>query len=581
MIGAVHSYHDGTKHHFNRFARSLGYLDWASQPNPFRSFAGATEHALYPRRDAAGSALHSPDSAIPPSSASGRPVPVEGRNPDSAMEIGDLLRHSLGLSAWKQFRESRWSLRVNPSSGNLHPTEAYLVAGAVAGVSDAPAVYHYAPDRHALEQRCIVDPAAWTKAMAGDEDAWLIALTSIHWREAWKYGERAFRYCQHDLGHAIAAVRIAAELVGRRARILADWSHCDIAALTGIDRDEDYVDAEREEPGCVLIVTRHLSSVVSQQSPVVSQPSSVVGRAPLLEAVRGGRWTGRANQLSEEHVQWTFIDEVAEATRDPGRAIGAIPPIPNQIPDPPSSARSDDVGGSASALAKADDPMTQLPDRRLVLQRRSAVSFDPRGSIDAARSFAMLSAVMPREGAPWDALWWDARIHFVLFVHRVNGLEPGVYLLARHPSAVERLRAACGREFLWERAHESLPLFALARGDCRALAQRVSCDQAIAGDGFLSLGMIADFDASLQAFGPSFYRHLFWESGVVGQVLYLEAEAAGARATGIGCFFDDPVHDVLGFTGHAFQSLYHFTIGTPVDDTRLTTEPGYGWERGI
>ena len=92
--------------------------------------------------------------------------------------------------------------------------------------------------------------------------------------------------------------------------------------------------------------------------------------------------------------------------------------------------------------------------------------------------------------------------------------------------------------------------------------------------------MIADFDASLQAFGPSFYRHLFWESGVVGQVLYLEAEAAGARATGIGCFYDDPVHDVLGLAGHAFQSLYHFTVGIPVEDARLTTEPGYAWEAG-
>jgi hypothetical protein len=90
--------------------------------------------------------------------------------------------------------------------------------------------------------------------------------------------------------------------------------------------------------------------------------------------------------------------------------------------------------------------------------------------------------------------------------------------------------------------------------------------------------MIADLDASLQEFGPSFYRHLFWESGVVGQVLYLEAEAAGARATGIGCFYDDAVHDVLGLRGHAFQSLYHFTVGTPVEDNRLTTEPGYAWE---
>ena len=47
---------------------------------------------------------------------------------------------------------------------------------------------------------------------------------------------------------------------------------------------------------------------------------------------------------------------------------------------------------------------------------------------------------------------------------------------------------------------------------------------------------------------------LFWETGVIGQVLYLEAEAAGVRATGIGCFFDDPVHQVFGFNDATFQS---------------------------
>jgi hypothetical protein len=61
-------------------------------------------------------------------------------------------------------------------------------------------------------------------------------------------------------------------------------------------------------------------------------------------------------------------------------------------------------------------------------------------------------------------------------------------------------------------------------------------------------------------------------------VLYLEAEAAGARATGIGCYYDDPVHAMLGLDGHAWQSLYHFSMGLPVEDTRLTTEPGYPWE---
>ncbi len=214
----------------------------------------------------------------------------------------------------------------------------------------------------------------------------------------------------------------------------------------------------------------------------------------------------------------------------------------------------------------------------LLLQRRSAVALDGRSPIDADRFFAMLSHVMPGDGAPWDALWWSARIHLALFVHRVDGVEPGLYLLPRRPEAADALRAAMGRDFLWEPATDTLPLIRLARGDCRRLAARVSCDQDIAADGFFSLSMLAEFDASLEEFGPSFYRQLFWESGVVGQVLYLEAEAAGARGTGIGCFYDDPVHDVLGLAGHAFQSLYHFTIGMPIEDTRLTTEPGYAWE---
>jgi len=189
----------------------------------------------------------------------------------------------------------------------------------------------------------------------------------------------------------------------------------------------------------------------------------------------------------------------------------------------------------------------------------------------------MLSSVLAGARAPWPGVWWTPRVHLAMFVHRVDGVPPGLYLLLRDPDAFDRLRGACRPDFLWESADEQLPLWRLANGDTRSLAARLSCDQDIAADGFFSLGMLADFDASIEAFGPSFYRHLFWETGMVGQVLYLEAEAAGARATGIGCFFDDPVHDVLGLRGHTFQSLYHFTVGMPVDDARLTTEPGYPW----
>jgi nitroreductase len=198
----------------------------------------------------------------------------------------------------------------------------------------------------------------------------------------------------------------------------------------------------------------------------------------------------------------------------------------------------------------------------------------------------MLSRVMPRQERPlldrpmpWDTIPWDTTVHLGLFVHRIDGLQPGLYLLVRNPAVLGELREAMHQHFVWVKppgCPADLPLFLLEAGDARRLAAQVSCHQEIAGDGAFSLGMIAEFEPSLRRYGAWFYRRLFWETGMIGQVLYLEAEAAGVRGTGIGCFFDDPVHQVFGLQDGTFQSLYHFTIGGHVEDPRLLTLPPYG-----
>jgi hypothetical protein len=110
------------------------------------------------------------------------------------------------------------------------------------------------------------------------------------------------------------------------------------------------------------------------------------------------------------------------------------------------------------------------------------------------------------------------------------------------------------------------------------VAREIACQQDIAADGCFSLAMLAGFRAPLARHGAWFYPRLYWEAGMLGQVLYLEAEAAGVRATGIGCYFDDPLHVLLGLQDNTFQDLYHFTVGGAVEDTRLGTEPAYGEE---
>jgi hypothetical protein len=134
------------------------------------------------------------------------------------------------------------------------------------------------------------------------------------------------------------------------------------------------------------------------------------------------------------------------------------------------------------------------------------------------------------------------------------------------------------KPLLWERPEEcpqELDLSLLAKGDERSVARSVSCNQSIASDGCFAAAMISEFDPPLERYGPWFYPRLYWECGVVGQALYLAAEAVEIRGTGIGCFFDEPTHSVFGISTQRFRSLYHFTMGGAVADPRLRSWPPY------
>jgi hypothetical protein len=156
-------------------------------------------------------------------------------------------------------------------------------------------------------------------------------------------------------------------------------------------------------------------------------------------------------------------------------------------------------------------------------------------------------------------------------------LELGLYALPRHPQAAHALQGALRSDFLWQRVDDAphhLPFVKLMPADCRTVAKLVSCHQAIASDSCFSLGMLSEFEAIVKQ-DPWRYRQLHWEAGLLGHVLYLEAEAAGLRGTGIGCYFDDLLHDLIGLKTEQFQSLYHFTVGFPLTDDRIMTLPAY------
>ena len=555
-VDRVIRYHLQTKHHFNRYARALGYLDWANQPDPFRRFEGA-ELIRFPL-------LNPDEEPLSPVYDAIYQRGTVGCQPLTQRTLSRFFEFALALSAWKRAGESEWALRSNPSSGNLHPTEGYVILPRT-NLNLKPGLYHYAPKEHGLELRALFSPETLEKLLAPfPSGAFLFGLTSVHWREAWKYGERAFRYCHHDVGHAIGTARIAAAALGWNMVLMDALDQNTVAMLLGTRRRDDFSEAEPEHPDCLAVLWP------SGEGKDTTFPLFL--NVEIVQRLVQTEWFGKANRLSREHgVQWDIIDEAVEASWKMQTEAEKLSMQPGHAQE--------------HALSRPDPLMSHILAGQMIRQRRSAVAFDGKTSITSATFFRMLERVMPHvempqmaRPMPWDLWPYNPAIHLMLFVHRVEGLMPGLYFLVRDRTKLTFLQQSTNSELNWDPAPgcpEDLPLYWLLEGDAKRLAAQVSCHQDIAGDSAFSFGMLADFEGTLRERGAWWYPRLFWESGLLGQVLYLEAEAAGVRATGIGCFFDDPVHEIIAVKGLSLQSLYHFTIGGAVEDRRLMTLPPY------
>lgn len=526
----VFQYHERTKHHYDRYARSPGYMDWANQPDPFRVYQNVPTLEL-PFLEKDPTAAH----ANLYETAGSRPRPFD------LQSIAGLLELSVGLSAWKAAGRSRWSLRINPSSGNLHPTETHLVLPPVQ--EHTAGVYHYSPVRHELEKRATLPDSLWQKIEKHfGTTGCLIGLTSIFWRESWKYGERALRYCNHDVGHAVAAVRLAANLFGWKLAWLNAVSDTCIEKVLGLDRAAyQYMEEEHPDLLCWVCATDTGTGPVGLTS-------------ELVEAFAGLKFAGLPNQLSRNRVNWEIITQTAVDLRK------------EETPElVTSSSPSRTQSANSVAVGAAE----------LIRRRRSATAFASSGSLSKESFQAILERTMPFSSrAPFDLGPLPQCANLILFVHRVRQLHPGLYAFIRCRQDLEPLREKCRVDFQWTQVTPDFPLYLLEKGNFRQTATMLSCHQSIAGEGIFSLAMLSRFRQSIES-APYRYRYLFWEAGMIGQVLYLEAEAHGLRGTGIGCYFDDAVHALLGLSGDFYQSLYHFTVGLPLEDERLTTLPPY------
>lgn len=259
------------------------------------------------------------------------------------------------------------------------------------------------------------------------ENAFLVGLSSIFWREAWKYGERAFRYCNHDVGHAIGAVAMSAASLGWDVKVLDGLGYEDMKKLMGLDKFPEFripsrpvrgkiPEIEFEHPDCVLAV---FPSGITEFNLNYEELSKAISEFSSFE------WKGNPNLLSKEHVCWDIIYRTAEAVKKPID-------IDNKdrfFVDP-----------FVSSGLFSENAYNGYTVREIVRKRRSAVDMDGVTAMQRNTFYQILLHCLPSgcgttEGQkrplalPFRALSWDAEVHAALFVHPGGGFASGPVFL--------------------------------------------------------------------------------------------------------------------------------------------------------
>lgn len=513
----VYTYHNETKHSQFKYAKSLGYMDWDTQPNPYRSYVDTQKTEL---------PLSFQNKSLEYSQIFTKLNDERVVAPLCLESVSQFFQFSLGLAAIKASNGQSWALRCNASSGNLQPSEAYIIASNIEGVEDG--LHHYAPREHELELL-----SGTTSDLALPSGSFLVCLSSIVWREAWKYGERSWRYTQLDCGHALKALEVSALMLGWKVDVVST-KDTQLQSLIGFDQAHRYVPEERELSDMLLLVT--LDDTVQTTDIDIS----------ILRNALQNTYEGKANQLSHDWHKWNILEKIEDATLSDELEVKKFK----------VDAYEKNPYRDISSLAKD-----------IVLNRRSAQVMNSHDCTITKKAFETILGSVKSSKSP---------IHLVIFVHSVEEMDSGLYILVRNNAHTEELKSELKETFLWERVDtDAGELYKLQDGDMKNISKTLSCNQSIASDGAFTLGMLAQFTAQIEAFGASRYKELYWECGAIGQQLYLETTSVNLSATGIGCFLDDMLHEVIGLKTNSYQTLYHFTVGRGLVDERLSTLKPY------
>ncbi|MCH7712258.1 MAG: SagB/ThcOx family dehydrogenase [Chloroflexi bacterium] len=508
-VQAAWRYHQGTNHSHQSVYQNSHHMEWDNQPIPFKVYTTLRPRQLPTDFSATGmtafEALAEPEK--------------QGDVFPTVQDLAALLYYSAGVIRTGDLPGGgKMYFRAAACTGALYHIELYLVCGPAAGLEAG--VYHYGAHDFSLRQlregdyRQVLVEAAGGDAAVAQAPA-ILVLSSVFWRNSWKYQARAYRHCFWDSGTILANLLATGSARKVPQRLVSAFVDGPVNRLLGLDENTE----------------------VALQMVAVGRDSQQ--RLPMAPELTTLDW--EVQPYSHSRVDYPAIREIhAASTLATLQDLVDIKQSPGSPPATGLGVRGPLFNLENGSEYQAAD-ITAVRSIEETIQRRGSSRRFRRAPIGFAQLSNMLRGAVTGIPADFADGNQGPLNQLYLIVNDVDGLPSGSYVYHPDLEALEQL----------------------AEGDFRDQAGQLDLGQELAADASVNVYFLTDLAPVLDRYGNRGYRVAQMEAAIMGGRLYLGAYAQRLGATGL-TFFDDDVTRFFSPHAQGKSVMFLTALGRPV-----------------
>lgn len=544
-------YHEATKHSEISLMTQRHYLDFTNRPIPFKIYTSNFPVYILP------SDFPHPTLDAITSISTTTPQKLDNRDNGATYlhstkeldvrDLAEILFFSAGITRKFETNSVTYYMRAASATGALYPTELYVVCMKLAPDLEA-GVYHFNPAEFSLIQIRKGDYRHHLAAVMAEPERTLsspvnLVLTSLAWRNAWKYQARSYRHWFWDSGVIVANFLATTQAMGLKTDLNMGFIDDEVNRLLCLERHKEGTVAVGNVSGPRN--ARHLPedlTLPEKEQEIIGKEfpeTSVLKIRPLSgsETSYPEIWTIHdASSLFsvEESREWIngFKSEgkKSEAQVNIRHDSSEILEVINSVPIP--TLQHDRLSDNVPSLAE------------VVLQRGSTRRF-----ANTPISFSILSTILTSStmGIPLDFSRTEdtSLIDIYLICNNVEGIPVGGYFFNRKLNTLDLVKLKVSRE----------------------MSGYLCLGQSLFSQAAVVLFLMTNLQKVLEGLGNRGYRVSQFEAGIIAGKIYLAAYSKEIGASG-STFFDDAVTEFFSPHAKYKNTMIAVGIGNPAYKAR-------------